>query len=449
MHPRNLTTQRVLIVGFGVTGASVVRYLQRHQVAFDVADECDQHVAAERAENLGCTVHSTFDATTFQRYDVLVLSPGVPRSHPAVAEAITAGVAVIGDIELFAHSVEVPVIAVTGSNGKSTVVSWIAHALQTAGIKAVACGNIGQPALDSLLGDADVYVLELSSYQLESTQSLKPLAATVLNVSDDHLDRYDDIDHYAAVKRTVFTNAQYRVVNQDDPRTWPDADSDVGDGVEERFTLSLESVSESRWHRVLKDGQPWLCDDKFALLDQSELAVPGEHNAANALAVLALIEALAVPFTALKEGMISFVGLRHRTEYLGEHAGVRWYNDSKGTNVDACSKAVSAMPGPVLLIAGGLAKGADFSPLQDVVRRCVRLLVLIGQDREQIRAQLAGATQIVMADGMHEAVQICEQQADPGDVVLLSPACSSFDMFRNFEDRGEQFASAVQEVLAA
>jgi len=449
MHPRLLKKQRVLVVGYGVTGASVVRFLQRHAVHFELADECTPDNAAERSASLNCTVHSQFDTALFQQFDVLLLSPGIPRSHPAVVHALNKGVMVIGDIELFAAVVEMPVIAVTGSNGKSTVVSWIAHALQSAGIKAVACGNIGQPALDSLLLKADVFVLELSSYQLESTRSLQPLAATVLNVSDDHLDRYDDMEHYAATKRTVFDNAGLCVVNQDDPRTWPVGTEATASDCIERFTLSVGQDAASRWHPVLKEGELWLCDDQFALLAQSQLAVPGEHNLANALAVLALIEALAIPFTALRKGLVSFTGLPHRTEFLGEQAGVRWYNDSKGTNVDACSKAVRAMPGPVLLIAGGIAKGADFSQLYSVVQQRVRLLVLIGRDRDQISEQLAGSTYIVMAEDINEAVQICRQEACTGDVVLLSPACSSFDMFKNFEDRGEKFAAAVEEVLAA
>lgn len=449
MHPRNLKTERVLIVGYGVTGASVVRFLQRHDVMFEIADQCEPALAATRSEELSCPVHTQFDATVFAQFDVLILSPGIPRSHVAVVEALSAGVKVIGDIELFACVVDKPVIAVTGSNGKSTVVAWAAHALTAAGINAVACGNIGEPALDSLLGEADVYVLELSSYQLESTHSLKPLAATVLNVSDDHLDRYDDIDHYAATKRTVYNNAQLCIVNQDDSRTWPLAEHSALDAHSERFTLSVDQSAGCRWQQLLIDDTLWLCDGQTALLAQSELAVPGEHNAANALVVIALIEALAIPFMGLKPGVVSFTGLPHRTEYLGAQDGVRWYNDSKGTNVDACMKAISAMPGPVLLIAGGIAKGADFSPLQTLMTQCVRLLVLIGRDRDQISEQLAGTTQIVMAEGLRDAVRICQQTACANDVVLLSPACSSFDMFNNFEDRGEQFAAAVEEVLAA
>lgn len=448
MHPRTLNNQRVLIVGYGSTGASVARFLQSHDIGFEVADECDQQTAEKYAASLSCPFHTEFSFELFERFDTLVLSPGVPRSLEPIQKAISAGVDVIGDIELFAGVVEAPVIAVTGSNGKSTVVSWIAHTLQGAGINAIACGNIGLPALDSLRESADVYVLELSSYQLESTRSLKPLAAAVLNISDDHLDRYDDIEHYAAVKRSLLAEAQYCVVNQDDSRTWPQADESIV-GQCEKFTLSTTPDQKSRWHRVEKNNQTWLCDENFAFLDQTELSVPGDHNAANALAVLALIEPLQIPFTALKKGLTGFAGLPHRSEYLGESQGVRWYNDSKGTNIDACSKAIQAMPGSVILIAGGISKGADFSAMREVVEKHVKLLILIGRDRVQISNQLEGATTIILAEALRDAVEAAHRQAVNGDVVLLSPACSSFDMFRNFEDRGEQFAATVGEVLAA
>jgi len=438
MHPRTLIEKRVLIVGYGSTGASVARFLHLHDIKYSIADECGEDKAKQISEQENCKVHTSFTDDLFKEFDTLLLSPGVPRSTPAIVSALANGIDVIGDIELFAGVVEAPVIAVTGSNGKSTVVSWIAHALQKAGINAVACGNIGLPALDSLQQAADVYVLELSSYQLESTRSLKPMSATVLNVSDDHLDRYDDIEHYASVKRTVLTHAKHCVVNHDDVRTWPEP-STFEESQCERFSLSLDGSADCRWHRVQKDKQIWMCDENIALVDQAELSVPGEHNVANALAALALIEPLEIPFPALKEGVTGFAGLPHRSEFLGQKAGVRWYNDSKGTNVDACSKAIKAMPGPVLLIAGGIAKGADFTVMREVVSEHVKLLILIGRDRTQISEQLSGSAEVVMACDLREAVDLARQHAESGDAVLLSPACSSFDMFRNFEDRGEQF----------
>ena len=448
MHPRSLISQRILIVGYGATGASVARFLRLHSLPFEVADEGGSTKCQELSDSLGCPVYEQFSSELFVQFDVLLLSPGVPRSHAAIQSALEAGVNVIGDIELFASVVDAPVIAVTGSNGKSTVVSLIAHALQGAGIKAIACGNIGLPALDSLEQAADVFVLELSSYQLESTRSLKPLSAAVLNISDDHLDRYSDLEHYALVKRSLYAQAEHCIVNQDDPLTWPQPEEEIC-GSCERFTLSVEPDVGTRWHRSEKESQLWLCDDHFAFLTQQNLSVPGDHNVANALAVLALIEPLEVPFTALREGMVGFYGLPHRSEFLGESSGVRWYNDSKGTNIDACRKAIQAMPGPVVLIAGGISKGADFSLMRDVVSQHVKLVILIGRDRNQIRDQLDGSVNILLANDLRDAVLMAKQYSDSGDAVLLSPACSSFDMFRNFEDRGEQFAATVEEVLAA
>ena len=445
MNLHELQSMRVLIVGYGVTGASVARFLARNNIAFDVAEQCDEATAQTLGISLGCKVHTQFELSVFSEYPLLILSPGVARATPAIQAALAAGIHVVGDIELFAGAVDVPVIAVTGSNGKSTVVSWVVHVLKSVGIDAVACGNIGQPALDSLEAMPDVFVLELSSYQLESTRSLKPLSATVLNISDDHLDRYEDIEHYAAVKRTVFNGAVHCVANRDDRRTWPE----TGDAACEYFTLAMDASDTARWHRSLKQGVAWLCDDGYSLMPQAQLSVPGDHNAANALAVLALIEPLAIPFPALQAGLSGFSGLAHRTEFLGERAGVRWYNDSKGTNVDACIKAIKAMPGSVVLIAGGISKGADFTPLREVVKQHVRALVMIGRDRARIIEQLAETVPFVEAESLREAVALARELAQPGDSVLLSPACSSFDMFRNFEDRGVQFALAVEEVLAA
>ena len=337
--------------------------------------------------------HHEFSEQLFCSVDVIVLSPGIPRAHPAIAKALDAGVQVIGDIELFAHAVQVPVIAVTGSNGKSTVVAWLAQTLNTCGARAEACGNIGAPALDCLQSAVDVLVLELSSYQLESTTSLKPLSATVLNVSDDHLDRYDDIEHYAAVKRRVYNNAAHCVVNLDDRRSWPDISDQTSCTF---FTLDKTTGNDDYWQPQQLDGV--------------ELAVPGTHNVANALALLALAAPLAARLAIgddqLLQSLHEFHGLPHRSEYLGEHDGVRWYNDSKGTNVDACMKAVMAMPGPVILIAGGVSKGARFSALSDVLATRVKLLVLLGQDKHLIASQLHSAVDITMVDSMAEAVRL-------------------------------------------
>ncbi|MFK7893931.1 MAG: UDP-N-acetylmuramoyl-L-alanine--D-glutamate ligase [Granulosicoccus sp.] len=454
MNIEALKGQRILVVGLGVTGMSVVRYLLNNSIAFEAAVECDEQAASsyrrQLAELTGARqtqlLIDNFDAAVFSEYDLIVLSPGVPRSHPAIQAALENSVQVIGDIELFAGAVRKPVVAVTGSNGKSTVVAWLSFALQRAGINAVACGNIGQPALDALQTEAEFYILELSSYQLESTYALKAVSATVLNVSEDHLDRYDDIEHYASVKRRLLDMSEHVVLNYDDDRTWP-----VGEisAQHEYFSVSAKKLPEVRWHRSVHADSPWLCDHDCRLLATHELQLPGEHNVANALSVIALAAPLGIGFSQLQDGLLAYAGLPHRTQFVGEKNGVRWYNDSKGTNVDACRKAVLAMPGPVMLIAGGISKGADFTALAETLERCVKSLILLGQDREQMAHQMSVVSDIIMVDTLSEAVSVASDRASTGDVVLLSPACSSFDMFRNFEDRGNQFVTAVQEVLAA
>jgi len=457
MHIEKLIDRKVLVAGGGVTGASVVHYLSRHDLAFDLVDDGDLPEALASSVTRG-RVHASLDAELSTAYDVIVLSPGIPRAHVAIAAAIEAGVRVIGDIELFADGITAPVLAVTGSNGKSTVVAWLSEVLNAFGVNAVACGNIGQPALDSIADEVDCYVLELSSYQLESTESLAPLAATVLNVSEDHLDRYATLAEYAEVKRRVHRRATWTVVNADDAASAPASRADQhADGQPVRrivFTLDTQST-DANWHRRKIEQALWLCNDDKPFVDQSELALPGDHNAANALAVLALLTAYtasvpqSVSTATLRDALCGFRGLPHRTELVADADGVRWYNDSKGTNVDACIKAVVAMPGPVLLIAGGLAKGADFTPLVAVAARHCRAVVLIGRDRHAIERALSGVVEVHLAETLHDAVQRCLGIADTGDVVLLSPACASFDMFLDFEDRGRQFTASVREALAA
>jgi UDP-N-acetylmuramoylalanine--D-glutamate ligase len=444
MKPEQLHNLNVLVVGLGVTGLSVVRYLRSHNVTFSVADENPQ-----QTENvmrvLGETVlHTQFDNALFSSVDVIVLSPGIPRSHPALEYAIANGVQVIGDIELFASAIAKPVIAVTGSNGKSTVVSWIAHVLKQTNLNAVLCGNIGQPALDSISDDADLYVLELSSYQLESTESLTPYCATVLNISDDHMDRYNSLDHYASVKRRIYRGCEHPVANRDDDRTWS---GDAADAPFRYFSLTNNKAGDYR----CKESDTSVCiilADDVPLLEFSSTRLPGSHNRANALAVVALLAPFNIDKQLLCEGINSFAGLRHRTEFVAQLDQVNWYNDSKGTNIDACAKAIESMPGPVVLIAGGLGKGADFNALRNVVEKYVKALVLIGRDRQLIADALQDLAQVRFCDSMLEAVHAASELSTHGDAVLMSPACASFDMFENFEQRGDHFCQAVQELAA-
>ena len=441
---QQLQQKRVLVVGLGVTGASVVRFLHAQEIAFDVVDEHSRPSAQLRDCLMGVQFHEVLDASLCCAYDVLVVSPGIARATPAIAAAIEQGVDVIGDIELFAHAIgETPVIAVTGSNGKSTVVSWIAHVLHHCGKRAKLCGNIGLPALDSIDETTQLYVLELSSYQLESTSSLLALSATVLNVSDDHMDRYESIEHYAQVKRRIYNTCTYRVINRDDERTWVEAES--GSKVLS-FSIDTSALAEYCLNDAANDA--WLCRGTQKLVQRNRLQNPGDHNVANALAVLALLEPVALDMSELIKALVSFPGLEHRTEFVLERNGVRWYNDSKGTNIDACKKAIEAMDAPVVLLAGGLGKGADFKALRDVVQSHVKAVVLIGQDAALINEALHGAADIFLSASLNDAVLRCAELAVSGDVVLLSPACSSFDMFDNFEQRGTLFKQAVESLAA-
>ncbi len=444
MKPELLQNKKVLVVGLGVTGWSVVRYLQANNIPFAVADE--KAPSSDEAKALGDAVlYAQFDKTVFAAVDVIVLSPGVPRSHPALSTAIDNGVKVIGDIELFASAVTKPVIAVTGSNGKSTVVSWIAHILAQTEFNAVLCGNIGQPALDSISDVADVYVLELSSYQLESTESLAPLAASVLNISDDHMDRYNSLDHYAQTKRHIYNNCEYAIANRDDARTWPDS-NDVS--ANEVTYFAIDTNAENDYRCIERDSEYLLVKGNTELLELSSSRLPGRHNRANALATVALLAPLGIEQHVLQSSINTFAGLPHRTELVAKIDHVLWYNDSKGTNIDACEKAIEAMPGPVILIAGGLGKGADFSALRDAVSKYVKALVLIGRDRQLIADALNDLASVRFCDSMNDAVQAANEIAVAGDAVLMSPACASFDMFDNFEQRGIRFCEAVQELAA-
>ncbi len=456
MTPAELITQRALVVGAGVTGVSVMQYLARHRIKFDVTDsKLDATESVQEVIGSGTYIPG-LEQVDVSQYDVMILSPGIPRAHPMLVAALKAGVHVIGDVELFASVVKGEVVAITGSNGKSTVASMAAHVLSQSGRSVELCGNIGTAVLNVLpeaseatpgvTADAmppePIYVLELSSYQLESTHRLAPISATVLNISDDHLDRYDSIEHYALTKRQVFERARCCVVNADDDRAHPSNNNTAP-----ILYFSLSDTS-AKFHIKAVGDELALCIDDDCVLLASELCVPGLHNVANALAVMALLHPLGLTHLEIKQGLCSFPGLAHRTELVATRQGVRWYNDSKGTNVDACMKAVLAMSGPVVLIAGGQGKGVDFSPLHDLVVERVKALVLIGEDAPLIRAALEGATELFDASSMLSAVKIADQVAVAGDVVLLSPACASFDMFDNYMARGRVFRESVEQLAA-
>jgi len=347
---------------------------------------------------------------------------------------------VVGDIELFAREAQAPVAAITGTNGKSTVTSLLAHLANAAGRQAVAGGNLGEPALDLLVHPVpELYVLELSSFQLETTHTLQAAVATVLNVTPDHLDRYGSLEDYAAAKARIFANCDVAVVNADDPRVR--AMPRPGQRV---ISFSLQDPSADYF--LARDPGPVLTCRGEALLPTSALRIPGEHNAANALAALAMCEALELPRAPVLEALATFGGLAHRAQWVADVGGVCFVNDSKGTNVGATIAAVAGMAGPLVLIAGGDGKHQDFDELRPVCRGKVRHAVLIGRDAPQLEAIFQGVCATERAGDMRAAVQAARAAALPGDTVLLSPACASLDMFRDYAHRGDEFAAAVRSL---
>lgn len=442
---------KTLIVGLGKTGLSCARYLVRQGLSVAITDSRELPPGLDRLrEELPdlALFLGGFRPEVFAAAEQIILSPGVALSEPLVRQARERGVPVLGDIELFARAAQAPVAAITGSNGKSTVTSLLGEMARQARWEVRVGGNLGEPALDLLDTAARLYLLELSSFQLETTSSLRPQAAVVLNISADHLDRYPDLDAYAAAKVRIYRGAEVAVVNRDDPLV-----SAMVPGSARQIGFTLRSPGSDDYGVALRRGEPWLCRGSAPLLAATDLLIPGRHNLANALATLAMGEACGLPMAAMLEGLRVFRGLPHRTQLVAQVRGIRWYNDSKGTNPGATIAALEGLhPGVgnsrTVLIAGGDAKGADFSALAPVVERTVRAVVLIGRDAPLIEAALHGSAALLRAGDMEQAVALAAQQARPGDRVLLSPACASFDMFRNFEHRGEVFIAAVQGLSA-
>jgi UDP-N-acetylmuramoylalanine--D-glutamate ligase len=438
---------RTLVVGLGETGLSVARYLLRQGVQVAIVDSRENPPGLERLRSeLPADIAlflGGFRSEAFARAEQVIVSPGVALDQPEIAAVMARGIPVIGDIELFAQTAVAPVIAVTGSNGKSTVVTLLGAMARRAGLDVRVGGNIGTPALDLLEEhEPDLYVLELSSFQLETVQSLRPCAAVVLNVSEDHLDRYRDLQEYAAAKQVIYHNADIQVVNRDDAVAAALADSD-----QPQVGFTRHSPDADDYGLVTHEGRLWLARGTSRLLPAAAIRMAGRHNLTNALAALALGEAASLPLEAMLDTLTEFQGLPHRMQFVAEHDGVRWYNDSKGTNVGATLAAIAGIDTGLVLIAGGDGKGADFSPLATALQDCGRGAVLIGRDAPLLERVLDGVLPLARAADMREAVRLATAMALPGDTVLLSPACASTDMYRNYVERGEKFMQAVQEQL--
>jgi UDP-N-acetylmuramoylalanine--D-glutamate ligase len=447
MAERIDNARRTLVVGLGETGLSVVRYLARRGVPVAVVDSRPQPPALERLRNEHIADVALFlggfSDEAFARAEQLVVSPGVSLHEPQIAAARARGVVVTGDIELFAQAARAPVIAITGSNGKSTVVTLLGAMARRAGKDVRVGGNLGTPALD-LLGEQepDLYVLELSSFQLETVHSLRPRASVILNISEDHLDRYDSLADYAAAKQEIYRQAATQVVNADDPYA-----AALADASRDCVVYRSGVPADREFGMRMVAGAGWLARGEQCLMPVSKIRLAGRHNHSNALAALALGEAAGLPMQAMLDTLAEFQGLPHRMQFVAEHAGVRWYNDSKGTNVGATQAAIAGVEGPVVLIAGGDGKGQDFAPLAVALSGKGRGAVLIGRDAPQLAEVLGDVLPIRYARDMQQAVECAAQMAISGDTVLLSPACASTDMFRNYVERGEIFTRAVQEGL--
>ena len=447
-----LNNKRVLVLGLGDTGLSALRWLKGQGARLSVADTRAKPPGLDTVKSQWpeIAIHlGTLREEVLVQAELIVISPGVALAEPAVQAALAQGVPVVGDVELFAQykPQQAKVIAISGSNGKSTVTTLVGDMCRAAGLDTVVAGNIGLPVLDALSQPApDVYVLELSSFQLETTSSLTADAATVLNVSEDHMDRYAGLHDYAAAKARIFSGSGVQVLNREDDLSR--AMARPGSPVVTFGTDKAPSADD--FGLVQRAGKTWLAQGENALLEMSALCIPGLHNAANALAALALCRAINLDDAPLLEVLQRFKGLPHRVQWVAKKNGIAFYDDSKGTNVGATCAALAGMPCKVVVILGGDSKGQDFSPLRDAVSQNARAVVLIGRDAGMIRTALAGTgVPLIDAASLELAVQLAYQAAQAGDAVLLSPACASFDMFKNYVHRAEVFVAAVRTLEAA
>jgi UDP-N-acetylmuramoylalanine--D-glutamate ligase len=433
-----------LIVGLGATGVSVARYLAALGERVRAIDSRAAPPGLAELERVCPDAEielATLDARWLDGVSRVLLAPGLSVDLPLVVEARRRGLEVIGDIELFARAANAPVIAVTGSNGKSTVATLAAEMLGVQGLVAPAGGNLGPPALDLLRDDADVYVLEISSFQMETTESLRPLAAALLNVSADHLDRHGSFERYAALKAKLVEAADNAVYNADDPVV-----AAIGARHPHATPVSIERPLARGYSIVEQQGERWLACDGKPLLPRAELELRGTHNEANALAALALTEKLTTDRAAALGVLRTFAGLPHRCQLVAERHGVAYIDDSKGTNVGATLAALNGFTGPLVLIAGGRGKGQDMAPLASGARGKLRAAVLIGEAADAIAAVLAPLCPVTRAASMADAVAKAAGLAARGDIVLLSPACASQDMFKDYKQRGDLFARAAREL---
>lgn len=433
-----------VVVGLGKTGVSCVRWLRARGESVRALDTraAPPGLAAMQAAFPDLEIHTgSLRRDWLDAAQAIVVSPGIAVAEPEIAAAATRGVPVIGDIELFARVANAPTVGITGANGKSTVTALVGEMAAAAGLKVAVGGNYGTPALDLLAAEVELYVLELSSFQMETTYRLQLAGATLLNLTEDHMDRYGSFAEYGMAKQRIYAHCAVAVVNRDDPWSAP-----RGEFSGRRIGFGAGASSDG-FGLAVHDGARWITRDGRPLVRCDDLRIKGTHNQLNAMAALGLGVAVQLPMDAMLRALTAFRGLPHRCRFVAEQGGVSWYNDSKGTNIGATAAALAgigdSIRGKVVLIAGGVGKDQDFRLLDPHVRAQVRNVVLIGEDAPLIRAALSEQHKLVDATSMADAVAQCARLAQPGDAVLLSPACASFDMYAGYDQRGNHFEQLV------
>lgn len=440
-----------IVIGLGITGLSCINFLTKKGLPVVVMDtrEIPPQLETFKKQYPNLTVYTgnTWPQEFLNHAKAIIVSPGISINHPAILQAKRAGAEIMGDVELFAQFNQSPVIAITGSNGKSTVTTLVGEMARIAGKKVAVIGNIGVPVLDALSQPQyDLIVMELSSFQLETTSSLHPLAATVLNITPDHMDRYASYQDYIDAKHRIYHNAKNVIINKQDPLS-----DSVAISLQAKkcfFTLNEPYVGE--FGLRYRDNHAWLAYGENYLLCETELKIFGKHNLSNALSALALGTAAGLEMGAMIQALREFKGLPHRCQWVAEHNNIRWINDSKGTNVGACQAALlglgSDAKGKIVLILGGDSKGADFKELRNTISRYCRAIIVKGKDADKILVDLNDAVPSYRVTTMQEAVETAASSAIAGDLVLLSPACASLDQYRDFSHRGEVFMDVVKSM---
>lgn len=439
-----------VVAGLGISGVSAVNFLHEQGYRVAVTDSRETPPGHDQIPAEVKTSFGQLDLELLLQAEEIILSPGLAPQLPEIQQAIAKGIPVVSDIQLLRRATDVPIVAITGSNAKSTVTTLIGQMSQNAGRKVAVGGNLGRPALDLLKDQPELIVLELSSFQLETTSNLNAAVAVVLNMSEDHLDRHGDMFGYHKAKHRIFQGVKKVVYNRDDSLTRPLVPDQTP---MQSFGLNAPDLNQ---YGILREdnGTLWLARGRERLIKSSELYIQGTHNVANALACLALGEAIGLPRDSMLESLKQFKGLEHRCEYVKTVHGVRYYNDSKGTNVgatlaaiDGLGAAIEPQQAKVVVILGGQGKGQDFSLLKASVAKYVKAAILIGEDAPILQTALQGSTELIQAQSLKQAVELAQAKTTEHDVVLLSPACASFDMFTGYPDRGHQFVACVNTLV--